>query len=503
MAIDNQIARVNKREAYGYYDFDRTRIEKAILKCATNLGGFARFLHDEIDIHRILFRNLNDPEIASLLADDVILCLNSDRDNAIYFDPPNIELIQDLIEHVLLSRGLVELKSFYRIYRSGRTLIRKGELTEEQFLPTGMPPELLQSYEKSNENLQCSTISELNKINQTGSINEIIEKSLAVYRSVLEQVADSFLQKESARVLLVTGPSSSGKTTTKNILCDLLRKRGIKFKSLELDNYYWDARLQPGDAFGDRNFETPQSLRIDEINRDIQDLLEGKLVTPPFYNFTIGRRDGVIKPMKLEDDEILLLDCLYGMFPPITQSVDPAERFQVYVEAMCPIKLNGDIIPFTIVRMIRRMLRDWVHRDYDPQRTLEHWHYVRAGETTHIIPRIRVADAIINSSFPWELAVLKKALLEKNVLSSLPGPTYYFAWDRLDPAVRTKQMRLILESVDAVDFDLLDLSIIPADCLLREFIGGSKYEKGNIQAEQLFLPYPVESDAPWKSPKKQ
>lgn len=475
MVVNNHINKVTKRSR-GFANFDRNRIVEAILKAARSVGSFKKNLLDE-PFHEI-YHGKSDQEIAELLTDDVVICLNADELNRIPYRPPRIELIQDLVEHVLYSRGFIEVAECYYAYRSGRKLIRDKEITEEQFAGIGIPKPFLDELFEWNVAHNCETMDKVNQIVREGSLKSLIDDSMAEYESNLDRAAEMFLAKPDVRVLVVCGPSSSGKTTTTHKLCERLKKKGVRFKSLELDNYFWDLQQHPRDAFGDYNYEVPESLDLILINEHIRALLNNETIHPPIYDFATGHRQTSENPFHLESDEVLLLDSLYGLFPSMTTSVARNKKFQLYIETLSPI-LEGDgstgkYIRFTDYRLLRRMLRDVKYRNHPIDRTLAHWHYVRKGELRDIIPRINVADIVINGGLAFELPVLKQLIDDV-----FPEFDSYYGEGRLDAYIRGKRVRDLLDNVEVADIDPDDYNLIPEDCHIREFIGGSKYSSHN------------------------
>ncbi|RME83642.1 MAG: hypothetical protein D6785_06475 [Planctomycetota bacterium] len=473
MVVNNQIRKVTKRTR-GFEDFTEERIIQAILGAAKDGGGFQACLLDE-PFHEI-YHGKSDEEIAAMLTDDVIICLNSNEINLIPYRPPQIELIQDLVEHVLFSRGFVEIGEMYHAYRAGRALIRDKEIREDQFAGSGYPHSKLEKVKKWHQEHECDTLEKVNEWVKRGKLKELIDASIAVYEESLDEAARKFMANPHVRVLVITGPSSSGKTTTTHKLCERLRKEGIRFKSLELDNYFWNLQQHPRDSFGDYNYEVPESLDLILINKHVGALLAGETIYPPKYNFNTGNREPSDKPFKLADDEVLLLDSLYGLFPPMTASVEREKKFQLYIETLTTLYFSGykngkEFLPFTDYRLLRRMLRDEKYRNHPIERTLGHWHYVRKGELGDIIPRINVADIIINGGLAFELPVLKQAMGD-----SFPPFQHYLEQRRLDPYIRGKRVKNILDHTISANVDLDDMTLIPEDCHLREFIGGSKYK---------------------------
>jgi uridine kinase len=278
------------------------------------------------------------------------------------------------------------------------------------------------------------------------------------------------------RMIWITGPSASGKTTTTVKFTERLEKRGLRFLMLNLDDYFWSLVEHPTDWINDRNYETPEALDIQLLNRHLTELLAGKTVEKPLYSFKEGRRLGT-KPIKLEPDQILLLDCLHGLYPPITEGIEARAQFRLYIETLNML-FEGDgstrrLCKFTDVRLVRRMLRDTKHRNHSPLLTILHWHYVRAGELFSIIPLMGLADHIVNGGFPFDLPLLKPHFIGPGGL--LPPPDDFKPYGGfLDARIRYERVKKLLESVEAVPIDQTSgAQLIPGDAVIREFIGGS------------------------------
>ena len=249
---------------------------------------------------------------------------------------------------------------------------------------------------------------------QGQKIKSLVAESLEVYERSLDEAAGKVISRLNAgdkiRVMWVSGPSSSGKTTTTVKLTERLEKHGLRFLMLNLDDYFWSLVEHPTDWINDRNYETPEALDIQLLNEHLRALLDGKAVEKPIYSFKEGRRIGT-KTIKLDPGQVLLLDCLHGLYPPITEGIDSSTQFRLYIENQNML-YEGDgsakkLTRFTDLRLIRRMLRDSRHRNHSPLRTILHWHYVRSGELFSIIPLSGSADCVINGGFPFDLPALK------------------------------------------------------------------------------------------------
>lgn len=492
MPVQNLIVKVQKRNR-ALVRFDPGRICKAMLRAAESIGGFQTdFLPGVND--KIFGAHGSDEEIAAFLADTAIICLNSDPHHLISNFPPTIEAIQDEVIHALRSHGFQTTADAYECYRWGRHWLREGALTPEKFSGNGFPRERMAQILEWNRRHGVDTIDGLNDTVRSGRIKEVIDAALAVYEASLDEAAQKVVARLNAgdrlRMMWVSGPSSSGKTTTTVKLTQRLKKEGLRFLMLNLDDYFWSLVEHPTDWINDRNYEAPEALDIQLLNQHLRALLDGKTVEKPVYSFKEGRRTGT-KPVKLEPDQILLLDCLHGFYPPITEGIDASAQFRLYLETLDMLYMGDQpspggygsaggrsrrLVQFADVRLIRRMLRDVRHRNHNPLGTILHWHYVRYGELFSIIPLMGLADHVVNGGFPFDLPALKPFFIGEGKL--LPpaeafGPYAGF----LDARIRYDRIKALLESVDGFTEEQLAAGgLIPGDALLREFIGGSTIE---------------------------
>jgi len=322
-----------------------------------------------------------------------------------------------------------------------------------------------------NRTRDVDTIAGINRRMEHGGFAGVIRDADRAYEGAVWKTAAEILEnRDIIRLVIVAGPSSSGKTTTTIKLCDALRAMGDKIQLLPLDNYFWNKKDQPQDEFGDYNFETPEALDQKTLNRNLKELLAGEEATIPVYNFKKGRREDEGVKRRLSGDELLVVDGLHGLHCNMTAGIPRKSQFRIYLEAICQLKdARGNFVPWTDIRLLRRMLRDRVHRGYEPLQTIGHWHFVRRAEKEHIVPFIKDADAVINGYLPYELPVHKKYLYD-----DLKEAVDHFDRQegREDALKRASRCLGWLEEVEPLEDD----SIIPPTSLLREFIGGSSYE---------------------------
>ena len=478
MAVQNRIVKVQKRNR-ALVRFDQERIGRATLRAAESIGGFRQDFLPGIN-DRIFDLAGSDAKIAEFLADTVVICLNSDKHHLISNFPPTIETIQDEALHALHSYGFQKTGDAYACYRWGRHWLREGALTPGKFVGNGFPWVEMEKTLAWNREHGCDTVAGLNEIVRSGRMKSLVDDSLARYEQSLDEAVRKVVARlnshDPLRLMWITGPSSSGKTTTTIKLTSRLEKHGLRFLMLNLDDYFWPLVEHPTDWINDRNYETPEALDIQLVNQHLLALLDGQTIEKPIYNFKEGRHVGT-KPVKLEKDQILLLDCLHGLYPPITEGVPAAAQFRLYIETQ-NVMYEGDgstnkLTQFTDLRLIRRMLRDAQHRNHSPLRTILHWHYVRAGELSSIIPLSGLADHVVNGGVPFDLPALRPFFI--GPAGRLPRPEDLNAFPGfLDARIRYERVRQLLESVEGLTAEqAMDYDLIPGDAVVREFIGGS------------------------------
>ena len=478
MAVQNRIVKVQKRNR-ALVRFDQQRIGRAILRAAESIGGFRQDFLPDIN-GRIFEMAGSDGKIAEFLSDTVVICLNSDEHHLISNFPPTIETIQDEALHALRSYGFQKTADAYACYRWSRHWLREGAVPPEKFVGNGFPQAQMEKNLAWNRAHGCDTVAGLNEVVRSGKVKKLVDESLALYERSLDEAAQKVIVRLNSRgpirMIWVSGPSSSGKTTTTVKLTGRLEKHGLRFVMLNLDDYFWPLVEHPTDWINDRNYETPEALDIQLLNQHLRALLNGETIKKPVYSFKEGRYVAT-KPVRLEPDQILLLDCLHGLYPPITEGIEASQQFRLFIETQ-NVMYEGDgsankLTQFTDVRLIRRMLRDAQHRNHSPLRTILHWHYVRAGELFSIIPLSGLADHAVNGGFPFDLPALKPFFFGEGGL--LPRPEDFGSYAGfLDARIRYERVKALLEGVEGLSrAQATSYDIIPGDAVVREFIGGS------------------------------
>jgi uridine kinase len=378
---------------------------------------------------------------------------------------PSVEEIQDVVEKVLIEEGHARVAKAYILYRDERNRRRlQGKSTSER--KENVPWAKLWTVLNWAVDHDLNTVEGLNRRIRKGEMADIVMESETEYSQDIAAVENAILESRGEiKLAIFAGPSSSGKTTTTRKIALRLAEKGVTFLELNLDNYYFDLELHPKDEFGDYDFETPQALDIEMINRHIQELLEGKEIQMPYYDFKTGKRSPQTTPTRLAQGEGILIDSLYGLYPALTEGVK-AGSYKVYIEPLLQMKAeDGEYIRWTDIRLMRRMLRDATARASGYEQTLTHWHYVRSGEMRNILPYIPSADYIVNSGMPYELPVYQPKLggyFEKWCGQYQDDPL------RQDAYTRAARVHALLQSILPAPDD----SMVPGDSVLREFIGG-------------------------------
>jgi len=420
-----------------------------------------------------LFPDLSEDEeqgITDFLHENVLdMC---DRDLPPELLCPTREYIQDTIETVLKELGEIELAEGYMIYRQGRKKVNSGEISELQFTNNGIHKDVVRRTVEWNIDHHCDSVFELNKWmnGESRDPENLILESEQRFRNDLNDTAEMILERgQEIDVVIIAGPSCSNKTTATIMIGNQLEKEGIKFRELNVDDYFFGLEDQPKDRFGDYDFEMPEAIDMDLLNDHLRKLLKGESIEKPIYNFEEGQRDGT-ETFERDSEEIILIDCLHGLYRELTSAVPQSQKFRIYIESMNVLRnIDGHHTHWADVRLLKRMIRDSKYRGYSMERTLSHWPYVRKGELKHIIPYIFTTDVVINSGLPYELPVLKNV-----VGSDYPDGEFLEelqSEQRLDAYVRGERTKSLLETVEPIP----NLDLVPSRSPIREFIGDSEF----------------------------
>lgn len=321
----------------------------------------------------------------------------------------------------------------------------------------------LKEYDELYKLMKINTVYRLNNKIKEGKIKELILFSEAIHEKKIAEIADKIKQKQNIRMVLIAGPTSSGKTTFAGKLGMALRVQGIKPVTISVDNYFVEREHNPIDENGKYDFECIEAIDVDLLNSQLLDLLAGKEVEIPTFDFKTGHKQYLGNKLKLEDDQILVIEGIHCLNDALTNQIPKENKFKIYISDLTVLNIDYyNRISTTDTRLIRRIARDHKFRGYSALHTLQMWDSVNKGEQKYIFPYQEDADCMFNSSIIYELAVLKDFVVPLLEEIDNSHPEY-------SEARRLIEMLRYFESIK-------DIDLIPNNSLLREFIGGSIYE---------------------------
>ncbi len=313
-----------------------------------------------------------------------------------------------------------------------------------------------------NRILGVSTVGDFNEAVRLGQTTGLINVSEALQEKKIASIAEQIAHRQSTRVVLIAGPSSSGKTTFCKRLSIQLVTCGIKPIQISLDDYFVDRHLTPKDENGEYDYESVHALNIPLLNEQLQQLFEGKNIELPKYNFQTGKSEKSGKRLQLGDNQVLVLEGIHALNPELTAQIPQEQKFHIYISALTTILLDDhNYIRTTDNRLLRRIIRDYKYRGVNAQETIHRWPSVRAGENKWIFPYQENADVMFNTAMLFELAVIKQQA--EPLLDLVPEncPEYAEAY----------RLRTFLEYIQPIPNRAL-----PPTSLLREFLGGSSFK---------------------------
>ena len=320
----------------------------------------------------------------------------------------------------------------------------------------------LEEYSKWGNNLNISNLGELNDYITHNNAGDIIQLSEITQDYKLLNIAEEIvLNKENYKIILLSGPSSSGKTTTSKKLSLYLKSFGLNPTHLSLDDYFHERDETPLGPNGKPDFESLQAIDVKLFDNQISKMLKGTKVTLPTFNFVEGKKE-YKRTVQLKENDILIIEGLHALNDELLTNIPKKQKFKIYLSPLTYLSIDNDNrISMTDLRLLRRMVRDNRTRGYNPSKTLNTWRDVRDGEEKHVFPFQDSADVMFNTSLAYELAVLK----------SYAEPLL-FTIERDDPEYETARRLLsLLENVLPIPSET-----VPKVSILREFIGGSYFE---------------------------
>lgn len=306
------------------------------------------------------------------------------------------------------------------------------------------------------------TVGDFNEVVEHGHATDLINISEALQEKKIARIADEIANRKSVKLVLLAGPSSSGKTTTCKRLSIQLMTNGIKPLQISLDDYFVDREHTPKDENGEYDYESIYALNLQLINQQFNALFRGEEVELPKYNFQTGRSEKSGKKLKMDESNVLVVEGIHALNPELTAQIPDNQKFRVYASALTTILLDDhNYIPTTDNRLLRRIIRDYKYRGVNAQETIHRWPSVRKGENKWIFPYQENADAMFNSAMLFELAVIKQQA--EPLLEQVPENC-----EEYSEAYRLSKFLRYIKPIPNRD--------IPPTSLLREFLGGSSFK---------------------------
>jgi len=363
-----------------------------------------------------------------------------------------------------ISTGFADIYDIAK-YNNG-ILVRYPSVSEPDNLPKHVNSlklaSALDEYDDIYKVMGINTVYKLNKKIKEGKIKELILFSEALHEKKIAEIANKIKERGNIRMVLIAGPSSSGKTTFAGKLGMSLRVNGLKPVTISVDNYFVEREDNPKDEFGKYDFECIEALDLELLNEQLVKLLNGEEVELPTFDFKSGHKQYLGNKLKLHEDEIIVMEGIHCLNNRLTNLIPNENKFKVYISDLTVLNIDYyNRISTTDTRLIRRIVRDNNFRNYDALHTLNMWYSVNRGEQRNIFPYQEQADCMFNSSIVYEIAALKKYAVP--LLQEIKSD---------EPAYSEAKRLLALFQY----FEDMDDSLIPNNSLIREFIGGSIFE---------------------------
>ena len=322
--------------------------------------------------------------------------------------------------------------------------------------------EIFKEHHRWQDILNLRTIGDLNEAVAKGMTASLINVSEALQENKIVRIAQQIAEKKTVKMVLIAGPSSSGKTTTCKRLSIQLLANGLRPIGISLDDYFVDRENTPKDEKGDYDFESLYALNIPMLNEQLNALLAGKEVELPKYNFQTGKSEKSGRMLQLKGNEVLVVEGIHALNPELTAQVPEEQKYRVYASALTTLLIDDhNYIPTTDNRLLRRIVRDFKYRGVNAQETIRRWPSVRAGENKWIFPYQENADAMFNSAMLFELAAIKQQA--EPLLEQVPENSNEYS--------EAYRLLKFLKYTNPIPYQQ-----VPSTSMLREFLGGSSFK---------------------------
>lgn len=350
-------------------------------------------------------------------------------------------------------------------YDEGFLLLLPGRKKPTEVMPFVPQPKLFYTLKESNQwakMLDIPNVGTLNDVISQGKLNELILVQEALQEKKISDIAQGIAKEKDKKFIMIAGPSSSGKTTFSHRLSIQLKAHGLKPHPIAIDNYFVNRDKTPKDEYGEYNFESLYAIDLEQFNKDMTDLLNGKEVDIPYYNFISGKREYKGNYLKMGPEDILVIEGIHGLNDKLSFSLPRESKYKIYISALTQLNIDEhNRIPTTDGRLIRRMVRDARTRGASAQTTISMWPSVRRGEEENIFPFQEDVDAMFNSALIYELAVLKQY-----------AEPLLFGVDRNSKEyVEAKRLLKFLDYFLGAPSEA-----VPSNSILKEFVGGSCFK---------------------------
>ena len=369
-----------------------------------------------------------------------------------------------IYEDIAVSTGIVKI--FDLVQYDDGFLLRYPSSSNPNTLPPYQETKklhwALDEYNDIHKILDVSTIYKLNNIIKNGNIKNLIMLEEALHEKKIAQIADKIAANKKVKMVLIAGPSSSGKTTFAQRLGLQLKINGLKPVTISVDNYFVERPETPRDENGEYDFENIEAIDLELFNKDLTSLLNGETIQCPEFDFNVGTKRYKGKTMHLAPDEILVIEGIHCLNDKLTSQISKEHKYKVYISDLTVLNMDRlNRISTTDTRLIRRIVRDYQFRGYSAMHTLDTWHKVNKGERRNIFPYQETADSIFNTSLIYEIAALKNIALP--LLEEITP-------DKRQHAEAARLVNLLKY------FEPIPAEYIPANSLLKEFLGGGYFE---------------------------
>lgn len=380
------------------------------------------------------------------------------------FDIVNIYRLKDELNYFYTempySTGAIDKFDIKYIGNNNFVLVLPSKRTDGRVPEYVHYQNIIDSFFKGNEWLKKVNVpylSNLNGLISKGKIKDFIDYCELMFNDDVHKVANEIMEKENVKVVLIAGPSSSGKTTTTKRLTSYLNARGYDAVQISVDDYFVDKVKTPKDDKGEYDFECLRAIKLEELNADLNALINGEEITLPVYDFQSGTGSRCGKKVKLKENSLILIEGLHSLNDDMTPAIDSSMKYKIYLSPFIALNIDPHNYISTLdLRLIRRIIRDFRTRARSVSETIESWQSVREGEEKYIFPYIHQADTIINTALPYELNVLK-VFVEPLLYSVTYDSKYY------------EEARRLLEFLKR--FYAVSSEYVASSSILREFIG--------------------------------